>query len=619
MHILYPLSLNPLTSISIHYIHPTFTATSRVDARPVNQWSWFRSLGLYLWFGRPSSTDLIHILSQYHQAVQSGVVATPYHAMRSGGEVHDVMYGLIQLYVKQQGPTVTPSSLDMDLMKVMQPLAYSRTSTDHSIQLLISLLLSDMLSSPSHEQVVTNITTQLSQLNMWQWCVYVHRHCSNKPLQQRIDAITRILTDNLPLVSYMDMTRAKHAIPSEQEISSDNYCYVGVYDQNDNLMDDNNNNNNNEDIGLSSYAVNASGMIVHKAEYQLVPRLHYDVYGTCHDDTVMAIDGDGDSDGDASYSIAPRYFVASTAVLGNALLAEHAQLHVPIEHSPNGINISTSPDVTRVLGDSDVEEQDAAVVHDVHSYDDYLMSLDLFLVTACDLPRTLLHRVRADVAERRGLPMAHLCHTLMCTDMTVGADDITTTNTPTDTLTAYKIFAHTLCPKLTIGGHWGDLEALFTAYFQQHGYEQGVKSVLTTVEDIGREVTVPPHVLAHVLATPVLTVSGLVFRFVEITALVKQTIAEDQSLLDDVNGTDSLISIAQSLEVLLSDAKMVKPHVDVLCALTLNSLITVAGDVLIDVNKILTERGLDLEGKSHVLNQVPNLPFMDQLVNSLNQ
>ncbi|KAG0348000.1 hypothetical protein BG004_006376 [Podila humilis] len=169
---------------------------------------WRRTLGLHLWYSNTAEVDLATALDEYVDSLaKSSKIAKPLPLYRrqganseqssqkqviSGGSEHyDFMFQLIGLLVH-------PS---MQLETVLHPLGISPSRLDYRQSWQFYMILSQSLevasfgSPTSHAHICSNFMSQLENLGMWTWAIFVALHLETSEAREM--AVRALLERNM--------------------------------------------------------------------------------------------------------------------------------------------------------------------------------------------------------------------------------------------------------------------------------------------------------------------------------------------------------------------------------------------------------------------------------------
>ncbi|KAG0340670.1 hypothetical protein BG000_011376 [Podila horticola] len=139
---------------------------------------WRRTLGLHLWYSNTAEVDLTTALNEYVESLsQSSKIAKPLPTYQkqqgaSKSEHYDFLFQLIKLLVH-------PST---QLETVLHPLGVSPSRLDYRQSWQFYMVLAQSLgvasfgSDSSHAIICNNFMSQLENLGLWQWAVFVALH-----------------------------------------------------------------------------------------------------------------------------------------------------------------------------------------------------------------------------------------------------------------------------------------------------------------------------------------------------------------------------------------------------------------------------------------------------------
>ncbi|KAG0094807.1 hypothetical protein BGZ93_006756 [Podila epicladia] len=138
---------------------------------------WRRTLGLHLWYSNTAEVDLTTALNEYVESLsQSSKIAKPLPTYQKQGasksEHYDFLFQLIKLLVHPL----------TQLETVLHPLGISPSRLDYRQSWQFYMVLTQSLgvasfgSDSSHAIICNNFMSQLENLGLWQWAVFVALH-----------------------------------------------------------------------------------------------------------------------------------------------------------------------------------------------------------------------------------------------------------------------------------------------------------------------------------------------------------------------------------------------------------------------------------------------------------
>ncbi|KAF9212326.1 hypothetical protein BGZ59_006911 [Podila verticillata] len=175
---------------------------------------WRRTLGLHLWYSNTAEVDLTTALNEYVESLsQSSKIAKPLPTYQKQGasksEHYDFLFQLIKLLVH-------PST---QLETVLHPLGISPSRLDYRQSWQFYMVLTQSLgvasfgSDSSHAIICNNFMSQLENLGLWQWAVFIALHLETS--ESREAAVRSLLERHIEIPRPLSSTGHSSSIELE--------------------------------------------------------------------------------------------------------------------------------------------------------------------------------------------------------------------------------------------------------------------------------------------------------------------------------------------------------------------------------------------------------------------